>query len=77
MWIALPQFLIAPAVATILRFVEPRLPLALGFALVGCGSFMAGQLTQVWAGDDFLSSQIVQAFGQSLGLTSLLWFFLG
>ena len=28
-WIALPQFLIAPTVATILRFVEPRLPLAL------------------------------------------------
>jgi DHA2 family multidrug resistance protein len=76
MWIALPQFLLAPVVATILRFVEPRLPLALGFALVGCGCFMAGQLTQVWAGDDFLPSQIVQAMGQSLGLTSVVWFFL-
>jgi DHA2 family multidrug resistance protein len=76
MWIALPQFLLAPIVATILRFVEARLTLALGFALVGCGCFMAGQLTQVWAGDDFLPSQIVQAVGQSLGLTSLVWFFL-
>jgi DHA2 family multidrug resistance protein len=37
---------------------------------------MAGQLTQVWAGDDFLPSQLVQAVGQSLGLTSLVWFFL-
>jgi DHA2 family multidrug resistance protein len=74
MWIALPQFLLAPLVATALRYVEPRLPLALGFALVGCGCFMAGQLTQVWAGDDFLPSQIVQAVGQSLGLTSLVWF---
>ena len=72
----MPQFLIAPIVATVLRFVEPRLPLALGFALVGCACFMAGQLTQVWAGDDFLPSQIVQAVGQSLGLTSLVWFFL-
>ena len=53
-----------------------RLPLALGFALVGCGCFMAGQLTQDWAGDDFLPSQIVQAVGQSIGLTSLVWFFL-
>jgi DHA2 family multidrug resistance protein len=74
MWIALPQFLLAPIVATGLRFVEPRLPLALGFALVGCACFMAGQLTQVWDGDDFLPSQIVQAVGQSLGLTSLVWF---
>jgi DHA2 family multidrug resistance protein len=37
---------------------------------------MAGNLTQVWAGDDFLPSQIVQAVGQSIGLTSLVWFFL-
>jgi DHA2 family multidrug resistance protein len=76
MWIALPQFLLAPLVATLLRFVEPRLLLALGFALVGCACFMAGQLTQVWAGDDFLPSQIVQAVGQSVLLTSLVWFFL-
>jgi DHA2 family multidrug resistance protein len=76
LYIALPQFLIAPVVATVLRFVEPRLPLALGFALIGCGCFMAGQVTQQWVGDDFLPSQIVQAFGQSIGLTSLVWFFL-
>ncbi len=76
MWIALPQLLIAPVVATILRFVDPRLLAALGFALVGWACFMAGQLTRDWAGDDFLPSQIVQALGQSLGLTSLVWFFL-
>jgi DHA2 family multidrug resistance protein len=76
LWIALPQFLVAPVVATILRFVEPRFTLAFGFALVGCACFMAGQLTQDWAGDDFLPSQIVQALGQSFGLTSLVWFFL-
>jgi MFS transporter, DHA2 family, multidrug resistance protein len=76
LWIALPQFLIAPAVATALRFVEPRLPLALSFAIIGFACFMAGNLTQVWQGDDFLPSQIVQAVGQSLGLTSLVWFFL-
>ena len=46
MWIALPQFLLAPMVSTLLRFVEPRLPLALGFALVAAACFMAGQLTQ-------------------------------
>jgi len=75
-WIALPQFLLAPIVATILRFVEARFLLAFGFALIGCACFMAGQLTGDWAGDNFLPSQIVQAAGQSIALTSLVWFFL-
>ncbi|HUB48502.1 MAG TPA: MFS transporter [Acetobacteraceae bacterium] len=75
-WIAMPQFLIAPAIATVLRFVDPRIPLAFGFALIGCACFMAGQLTSAWAGDDFLPSQIVQALGQTIALTSLVWFFL-
>jgi MFS transporter, DHA2 family, multidrug resistance protein len=75
-WIALPQFLLAPIIATILRFVDPRIPLAFGFVLIGCACFMAGQLTGAWAGADFLPSQIVQAVGQSVALTSLVWFFL-
>ncbi len=76
LWIALPQFLLAPLVATVLRYVEPRLPLAFGFALLACACFMAGQLTQDWVGVDFLPSQVIQAIGQSLALTSLVWFFL-
>ena len=57
-----------------LRFIDARLLTAVGFALVGVACFMAGQLTDQWIGDDFLPSQIVQAFGQSIGLTSLVWF---
>ncbi len=76
MWIALPQFLLAPVIATILRFVDPRLTMAFGFALVGTACFMAGQITASWASDDFLPSQIVQAAGQSFLLTSVLWFIL-
>jgi MFS transporter, DHA2 family, multidrug resistance protein len=72
-WIALPQFLLAPIVATVLRFVDARLPMALGFALIGVACFMGGQLTHDWVGDDFLPSQIVQAVGQSVALTSLIW----
>ena len=74
LWIALPQFLMAPIAATVLRFVDARLPIALGFALVGCACFMAGQLTHDWVGADFIPSQIVQAVGQSLAVTSLVWF---
>ena len=35
---------------------------------------MAGQLTHDWVGTDFLPSQLLQAVGQSFGLTSLVWF---
>jgi MFS transporter, DHA2 family, multidrug resistance protein len=73
-WVALPQFLSAPAVATFLRFVDARLMMAVGFTLVGCACFMAGQLTHDWVSEDFLRSQLLQAVGQSFGLTSLVWF---
>jgi len=36
--------------------------------------FYGRQLTQDWIGGDFLPSQFLQAVGQSLGLTSLVWF---
>jgi MFS transporter, DHA2 family, multidrug resistance protein len=74
MLIALPQFVLSPIVATILRFVDARLTMACGFALVGVACFMAGHLTGDWAGNDFLPSQIVQAIGQTLTLTSIVWF---
>ena len=75
-WIALPQFLLAPLTAATLRFIDARPLTAVGFALIGVACFMAAQLTDEWIGADFLPSQIVQAAGQSIGLTALLWFFL-
>jgi hypothetical protein len=33
-------------IATILHFVDAEMPMAFGFALVGCACFMARQLTQ-------------------------------
>ena len=53
---------------------DARLPMAIGFALVGTACFMAGQLTHDWISDDFLLSQIVQAVGQSFAVTSVIWF---
>jgi MFS transporter, DHA2 family, multidrug resistance protein len=76
LWIALPQFIIAPATGFVLRYIDPRFTLALGFALVAVGCFMGGQLTDNWIGSNFLGGLLVQALGQSIGLTSLVWFFL-
>ena len=72
--IALPQLLLAPVIGLLLRVIDARFMLALGFALIGAACFMAAQLTAAWASEDFLPSQILQALGQSLGLTSLVWF---
>jgi MFS transporter, DHA2 family, multidrug resistance protein len=75
LWIALPQLILAPLVGKLLQHVDARIPLALGFALIGVACYMASGLTKDWASDDFLASQIIQAIGQSLGFTSLIWFF--
>jgi DHA2 family multidrug resistance protein len=73
-WIAMPQFLLAPIIATILRFVDARVTMALGFAFIGAACAMAGQLTSDWAADEFMPSQILQAVGQTFALTSVVWF---
>ena len=72
--IALPQFVLAPVIGTLLRFMDPRLLMAAGFALIGGACFMAAVLTGAWVGGDFLPSQVLQALGQSFGLTALVWF---
>lgn len=70
--IALPQLLLAPIIGTALRFIDPRLTLAVGFTLIGYACFsVSSGLTAQWGSDDFMPSQIMQAFGQSLALTSL------
>jgi DHA2 family multidrug resistance protein len=73
-WIAVPQFLLAPLIAHFLRWIDPRIMLAAGLWSVGIACMMASNLTQEWATDDFLPSQILQAFGQSAALISLVLF---
>jgi DHA2 family multidrug resistance protein len=75
LWIALPQFIIAPIIATALRVVEPRYVLAIGLFAIGVACLWAAELTSAWATDDFLPSQIVQAFGQTAALIALVLFF--
>ena len=74
LWIAVPQFLLAPLIATALRWIDPRVVLAVGLCAVGIACAMAAGLTRDWATDDFLPSQILQAFGQSAALIALVLF---
>jgi DHA2 family multidrug resistance protein len=73
-WIALPQFLIVPLVVLALRRIDARLLLTIGFALIAIGSWMDTGLTHDWASGDFLPSQIVEAVGLAIGITSLVTF---
>ena len=73
-WIALPQFLLAPISGFMLTRVDSRVPIALGFTLIGAACFMATGLTRDWASSDFLPSQIVQAVGQSFAFCAIVFF---
>jgi DHA2 family multidrug resistance protein len=71
LWIALPQLLIVLPLGWLLQRVDARLALAFGAILVGVACLMGTGLTQDWATDDFLPSQVLQAIGQSFALTSV------
>lgn len=75
LWIALPQLLLAPMVALILHHFDTRLVMSIGFAAIGFACLMvANGLTHDWVSADFVPSQLVQALGQSFGLTAFIWF---
>ena len=65
LWIALPQFLIVLPLGWLLSRIDARWIFAVGANLIGVACLMATLLTQDWATDDFLPSQILQAMGQS------------
>src|SRR5262249_32157538 len=71
-WIALPQFILVPLVALVLRWIDARLLLAVGFALIAISSWMDTDLTHDWANADFMPSQLVGAVGLALALTALI-----
>ncbi|MGC2785747.1 MAG: MFS transporter, partial [Roseiarcus sp.] len=71
LWIALPQFLIVLPLGWLLSRVDARWILAIGAILIGGACLMGTGLTQDWATDDFLPSQILQAIGQSFALTAV------
>ena len=70
-WIAAPQIILVLPLALLLQRIDPKWTLGAGAALVAAACVMATGLTGVWATADFLPSQVMQAVGQSLALTSL------
>ena len=73
-WIAMPQLLICVFAAWMLRRFDARFTAGLGMCLVGVACMMvAWTLTPGWGSDQFLVSQLLQALGQSLALSGVVF----
>ena len=73
-WIALPQFVLIPLVALLLRWIDARLLLVFGFAMIALGSWLNTGLTHDWVGDNFAPSASIEAVGLAFALTALVTF---
>jgi DHA2 family multidrug resistance protein len=74
-WVAVPQILFAPCVAFMLLHFDARRVIAIGFATVALAFGLGTQLTPDWAEGNFIPSQLLQALGQTMALTSIIYFF--
>ena len=73
-WIAIPQLIVCPLAAFMLRRADARITATAGLCLVitGCMSVAYG-LTPAWGSDQFLPSQLMQAVGQSFALSGIVF----
>ena len=73
-WIAIPQLVTAPLAAFLLRSVDSRWVAMLGLLAiaVACGVVASG-LTAAWGPREFLQTQLLQSFGQSMALSGIVF----
>jgi DHA2 family multidrug resistance protein len=74
-WIAAPQLIVCPIAAVMLRRMDPRLVSSIGFICIAVACLWVSRgLTPLWSSDQFLPSQLLQALGQSLALSGIVFF---
>ena len=73
-WIVLPQFVLVPLVALLLKRIDARLLIAFGFSMIAIGSWIDTGLTHDWASGDFTVSQLIEAVGLAFAITALITF---
>jgi DHA2 family multidrug resistance protein len=75
MIVALPQLVLGFAVALLLyqKWVDARIVFASGLLLLALACFSGAQLTHEWNRDQFVAAQILHAFGQPMGVRSMLF----
>jgi len=70
-WTGLPQLVLIPLVPRLMQRLDPRLLIAVGFALFAASNFMNIDMTADYAADQLLWPNVVRAIGQALVLTPL------
>ncbi len=71
--LAVPQLVMAPAAAVLMRFVDARLLVATGLGMGALGAYLCTYVTAAWAGADFLMPLLLQACGWPLAFTPLVF----
>ncbi|MBN9007952.1 MAG: multidrug efflux MFS transporter [Rhizobiales bacterium] len=70
-WTGLPQLLLIPLVPRLMKRIDARLVIVVGFALFAVSNFMNVHMTADYASDQLLWPNVVRAVGQALILTPL------
>jgi DHA2 family multidrug resistance protein len=70
-WTGLPQLVLIPCVPFLMRHVDTRFLVAVGFGLFAFSCFMNLEITPDYAGDQLFVPNLVRAVGQALVLTPL------
>ena len=73
-WIALPQIVLVPLVALLLKRIDARLLLVFGATMLAIASWLETGLTHDWVGGDFMVSQLIEAVGLAFAITSVIAF---
>ncbi len=70
-WTGLPQLVLIPLVPQLMKRVDPRIVIGIGFALFAASNFMNITMTNDYATDQLFWPNVVRAVGQALVLTPL------
>jgi DHA2 family multidrug resistance protein len=74
-WVGAPQLALCALAAVLLRRLDPRPLAAVGFFLIAIGCLaIARGLTAAWSSDQFMAPLLLQALGQSLALTGVIFY---
>ena len=71
LWVALPQCLCDILAIYLLKYIDARLILTAGFALVAIACLMNANLSSAWSGSNFSTSQLIMAMGFALSFNAM------
>jgi DHA2 family multidrug resistance protein len=70
-WVAAPQFLVVWLTVFAVVFIPPRIVMASGLATVAVGCWMAARVDSSWAGNSFVTPELVISFGVGVAFVAL------